>query len=492
MKNFLLAVVVVLTLIVPVLAEAEGVKVFVEPFTVAGGADPSLGGGLQNLFSSRLSSNDVLVQQAPAGAQLLVKGSLTQLGKSFSIDVAAVENAGTVVARGYEQGEGADAILPALNKLAEKLRAQLVAALAARRAAATQAPPAVVAPVPTPAPGTVVRATPVESGNVVRAGNTPAQHQRLEGVYLGIAPARTLANGEREAYLAREGRLSYCRIGAKVETMAEVTLPLGEKVIAVDSADLDGDGMPEAYLTVLRSGELASQVWSFNNGKLTRLAAELPYFFRNLSGPGQEGKLYAQQMGRTEDFYGPVYEVKRSGGKVELANPLALPDSGNIYNFTRFSDAAGTLYTLLYSPDGNLVVYSADGTELWRSNDHYGGSATYIGRADAQNQTFTGSAVRKIFLQPRIEVARSGDIVLPQNTGTFVVGQNRSYSKHAVYAFAWNGATLEERWHTHPVDTYLPDFRYDEERGELVLLEVVKQDSLMSKGASTVTVKKVK
>jgi hypothetical protein len=60
-----------------------------------------------------------------------------------------------------------------------------------------------------------------------------------------------------------------------------------------------------------------------------------------------------------------------------------------------------------------------------------------------------------------------------------------------VYSFAWNGAALEERWHTKPSQNYLADYAYDEARKELVLLEVVKKPGMFEQGASAISIKKV-
>jgi hypothetical protein len=58
-------------------------------------------------------------------------------------------------------------------------------------------------------------------------------------------------------------------------------------------------------------------------------------------------------------------------------------------------------------------------------------------------------------------------------------------------AFRWNGAALDEVWHTKESQNYLADYYYDAVLKELVMLEVVKKEGLLDKGASTIAVKKV-
>lgn len=484
--------------LLPAAANAAPLAAYVEPFSVVGGAgDPTLPATLQTLLASRLSGEAVQVRDSSTGAQVLIKGTYIRFGKIFSIDVTARDAAGSVLARTYEQGEGEDALLPAISRLAEKLTSLL--APSRPQAPATQAPAAapvsvpVSAPVAVPAPAPLSQAAPeiIKAESVDKAGTAGVVSKRLTGVYIGMAPIRTVEGGERELFLLRERSLHVVRHGAKTEQLAEATLGSDEKALTVESADLDGDGIPEAYLTVVRGVELASQVWVFKDNRLTRTEANLPYFFRTLAAPGKGGKLYAQEMGRNEDFYGPVFELKKGAKGYERQDALKLPRFGNIFNFNRFADRDGNGRIVVLHPDGFLVVYADSGEELWRSNDKYGGSEIYFSRDDSQNIRFTGDAFRKVFLEQRITVAKNGEIIVPQNSGFWTVGNSRSYSKNSLYAFAWNGVALDERWHTKASQNYLSDYYLDEERKELVLLEVVKKAGLLEKGASAIVVKKV-
>lgn len=482
--------------LLPAVAGAAPLTVYVEPFSVVGAAgDAGLPVTLQTLLTSRLSGESVQVLDSPKGGRVLIKGTYIRFGKVFSIDVTARDTAGGVLARTFEQGEGEEALLPAMSRLAEKLTALL-------SAARPPAPPAAAGeaavPVPAPAPKAASPAAPLQGASdiikaepVAKGGDAGAVSQRLPGVYVGMALLRGLEEGGRELFLIRERSLHVVRAGARTEQLAEASLGPDEKALAVDTADLDGDGLPEAYLTVMRDGELASQVWIYKDSRLTRLADKLPYFFRTLASPGVAGKLYAQRMGRSEDFYGPVSEVKKGSKGYELHSPLKLPALANLFNFNRFTDKEGNGRIVVLHPDGFLVVFADSGEELWRSNDQYGGSEVYFKRDDQQNIQFTGSAFRKVFLEQRIAVAGNSEIIVPHNSGFWTIGNSRSFSKNSLFAFAWNGVALDERWHTKVSQNYLADYFFDEPRKELVLLEVVKKEGLIEKGASAISIKKV-
>lgn len=480
--------------LLPAVAWAAPLTVYVEPFSVVGAADDAgLPVTLQTLLASRLSGESVQVLDSPKGGRVLVKGTYIRFGKIFSIDVTARDTAGGVLARTFEQGEGEDAVLPAISRLAEKLTPLLTAAR-------PPAPPAAAgaAAVPAPAAKAVSPAAPLQvASDIIRAeavgkgGDAGTVSQRLPGAYVGMALLRELEKGSRELFLIRERSLHVARAGARTEQLAEASLAADEKALAIDTADLDRDGLPEAYLTVMRNGELASQVWIYKDNRLTRLADKLPYFFRTLASPGEAGKLYAQLMGRNEDFYGPVSEVRKVGKGYELHSPLKLPALAYLFNFNRFTDKEGNGRIVVLHPDGFLVVFTDSGEELWRSNDRYGGSEVYFNRDNQQNMQFTGSAFRKVFLEQRITVTGAGEIIVPQNSGFWTIGDSRSYSKNSLFAFAWNGVVLDERWHTKVSQNGLADYLFDEARKELVLLEVVKKAGVIGKGASAVSIKKV-
>jgi hypothetical protein len=496
----------------PFVAGAEPLSAYIEPFKVTGAAaEANLPTTLQTLLASRVASSSLQVLDSAVGAQVLIKGSYIQFGKVYSIDVTARDPGGRVLARSYEQGEGQESLLQAVSKLAEKLNAALAAPVAVPPVKPASVPPPPALPIPSqpaaitppvqpsppvalPAPAAqpqaaagsdIVRADATANGDI--QGYLP---QRLTGEYVGMAAIRTLGDGERELFLVRDRTLQVVRTGARMEQLAEVALAGDEKILAVDAADLDGDGVREAYLTVMRNFELSSQVWVFKDKRLVRAADKLPYYFRSFTAGGNAGKVYAQQSGQSDDYYGPVFELKLENSKYELRNPLKLPKLANIFNFNLFRDRDGNGRIVVLHPDGFLVVFAESGEELWRSNDKFGGSETSFAKNDQQNIQFTGSATRKVFLQQRITVTANGEILVPQNVGFWTIGNSRSFSKNSVFSFAWNGVAFNELWHTKSSQNYLADYLYDEPRKELVLLEVVKREGLLGKGISALSTKK--
>jgi hypothetical protein len=316
--------------------------------------------------------------------------------------------------------------------------------------------------------------------------------QRLEGVIIGISQGKRTSSGERELVVALPGELRLYSQGKALKLLYSAKdFASNDKIIAVDTADVDGDGTLEVYVTNFNGEELSSRVYLLENGSLKKIAANLPYFFRAISLTGGLKKLYAQQMGREDDYYGGLFEVVKKGDKISIVNEVKLPRFANIFNVNQITDKDGKLLYVVLHPDNYLLVYDNKGELLWKSSDKYGGSESYFSRDDSQRQIVTGSKFRKVFLEQRITIAKSGAIIVPKNEGFFVIGDSRAFTKNSIYAFIWNGATLDEIWHTKLSQNYLTDYLYDEEQKELVLVEVVKKEGMTDKGASAVSVKRV-
>ena len=484
-KRFTTLCVVLLTFLSVVTAGAATLKIAVPEFKVIGAANQEeLKVTLQTLFASRLKGDNLKVADPGENPDLTINVTYTAFGKVFSFDAIVTNSSGKIVGRGFEQGASADEIIPALSRLAQ----QFVSGPADREPATTvgiERPGAVVQKAPE---GDIVKPEP----STVKSVESGMIGERLEGVIIGVAEANRGNSGERQliAALYREIRLysqgEELKLRKTLKDFAE-----NDKIVAIDTADLDADGILELYVTVFRGEELSSRVYLIENGNFSLIAADLPYFFRGMNLKGGVKKVYAQEMGREDDYYGGLYEVVKKGDTFKYDNQLKLPRLANIFNTNQIAGKKGERLFIVIHPDNYLLVYDDKGELLWKSSDKYGGSESYFSRDDSQNQRVTGSKFRRSFLEQRITVTRSGVIIVPKNEGFFVVGDSRSFTKNSIYAFRWNGASLDELWHTKLSQNYLSDYFYDEGKKELLVAEVVKKEGVITKGASAISIKRV-
>jgi hypothetical protein len=451
------------------------VTAYVAEFNVLGASKPEeMKTTIQALLLSRLAGKTISTQTKPEGAAIKVSGTYIVSGSVFSLDAAAVNSAGAILARAFVQGNSPDELIPAIGSLAKSL-SDGIGKGAVAVASPTVAVQALVLPADIIIP--VLEPTLRTTGQAIH---------RLKGGLNGLAVGQTFPGGDRELFVVGPSTLRYYRQGAELKLLAEIRYKVYEKVLAVDSADLDNNKIPEIYVTVMDGEKLVSQVWTVDGTTLKKIAGPLPYYFRAVTATGGIKKLYAQQISGKDDFSGDVAEVVKSGSGYGLINPLKLPKQGYLYNFNLLSSTKGEQNQVITDRSGYLRVYSAAGDELWKSSEEFGGSETNFKRTDL------GSDFRPVFLEQRMIVKANGELLVAKNSASWLMLNKHSYAHSSMYCFSWNGTDLEEKWHTKPNDYYLADFAYDDSSRELLLLEVVdKEEGIFDKGASRLVIRKM-
>lgn len=500
----LLVMAVLLLCAVP--SYATSIKAHVAEFKVSGSPDEGLKTALQTMLVSRLQSENVIVVRSDEKPDLTVLCTYIAFGRIFSLDGQIVATNGKVLGRAFEQGESADQIIPSVGRFAEKLTKE-IARIIAPAPAAVAIPPVAIKSETTPQlqPATltspdIIKTEPTaiakSTADIVRPENKAEKSgvplQRLEGMLIAMAELKQAESGKRRVVVATEKDLRLYETAAETKLLAaEKGFSGNEKIISLDVADLDNNGSEELYVTAFNGESLASRVYEIEQGRFRLIAEKLTYFFRAIALAGGEKKIYVQQLSSSEDFYGDMYELVKTGAAFDMKNPLKLPKNANLYSVNMFNVQGGEKYFVLLNSGGYLTVTNKEGETLWKGSEKFGGTEGYFSRDDGQNIQFTGSRTRKVFLEQRITVTADGTVIVPKNEGSFVVGNSRTYTKSSVYAFRWNGVSLEEVWHTRPGQNYLTDYFFDEGQKTIVTLEVVKRDGFGAKGISSLSVKKV-
>ena len=478
-------------------AFAAHTRVYVSGITVVGASNrDDIGVTLQSLLSSRLNSDTFTAVTSGAEADVLLTGTFATIGKVYSIDVIAKGVDESFLARAYVQGENQDHLIPLIGTLAEKLTADLLKIKAEgklqviTKVRKSTESSHILRPMKQEEGGDIIR----QESRMTRTGGAREKgwvSRKLLGAANIMAIGTTLSDGSREIFLAQDNKVQYFRQGGDMKLMDTVDFMANEKVLSVDAIDSDGDGKQELYITVIKSGELASQIWEVRGDRLGRITTDIPLYFRAMSLGGLASKLYVQEMSSNDDYYGPLYEASRIGGSIAKENPIRMPRYANIYNYNQFKAKDENQFSIAFAQDKCLVVYDNKLKEVWRSSDKFGGTNLYFERDDQNNARVTGQKYRSVYPQMRIHVTTRNEVIVGKNDGTFVVGNSGLYKKGAVYAFEWDGSGLDELWRTREVQNYMPDYRFDEARGELLILQMPLKPGPFEDGAALIAIKKV-
>jgi len=503
-KILLTLVSAVLLIAAPCVSPAAPLKTYVAEFSVVGASNrDELKVTLQGLLASRLNPEQVQLVENPDKAELLLAGSYALFGKMFSVDVLIKNSLSGTMAKVFEQGESQDDLLPAFSRLAQKLDRELAKA----RPVAAAPPIPVSSPLTAPAAANItVPATgykveaPVakaEEGYVVKSGvpprNAPGSWTSapLTGEFTSIALGRTLPSGEREIFVAGRQSIRYLRKGTDLMQVAEISVPVSAKILAIDTGDLDRDGTPEIYVTIVDRKTVSSRVYQPTANGMELIADNQPWLYRGIGCELKERTIFAQGVSIEGEYFDGIAELVKTGRTFGTQNSRTLPRPGNIFNFTRFRDAAGTEKLVIMDEDGYLKIHEADGSELWKSSDKFGGSVTYFNYESVTQLRSKGFKYRWNFLEQRITALPDGTLIIPRNEGGMSIGNNRSFSKHSLFGLEWNGTLLREAWHTRLTPSYLADYAYDPATREVVLLEVVLQAGLFGSGKTVLSINKL-
>lgn len=475
---------------------ADMVKAYVNRFAVSTADNrEELKLPLQTLLMSRLNSAEIQTVETQSDAEIQIYGSYIAFGTVFSLDALIKTSSGLFIDRVFIQGDTQNELIPSVAELAKQLRRAILKwnpKLAADSAGDTSVPAV------EKVPSTVVKKKtarpepkPVNMPTVQKPAEKPWVSHRLPETMTGIASGRTINSKGVELFISGERYLRYYLKTSNLQFLSAVVFEADEKIIAVDTADLDQNGVPEVYVTVLKAGLPASQVYIPEDNVLKKVAANIPYLLRSIALEGNEAKIFAQKLTAGGNFSGDVYELIKNDDNFSAKNPLQLPAFANLYNFNRFIDSKGKQFFVVGHPDGYLLVYSKDKKQLWKSRDKFGGTETDLCQTENRDPGSPLKTACNFTLPKRLMVTKAGKVVVSRNTGLVNSGAIRNYSKNYLLQLSWDGVSLQEKWRTEQSQNYLADFSYDDHHKELLLLEVEPPDTSREERGSRVVVKKI-
>jgi len=273
---------------------------------------------------------------------------------------------------------------------------------------------------------------------------------------------------------------------AGIKQIAGVPGVTTDNVIALDAADINGNGVAEIFVTNFTTSGLRSYVLEYRDGKFVKIWDEVPMHFRVLEGADGKPRLYAQAGASDKPFDGPVRQYASAGGRYAPGQAVALPKQFSaIYGFGLADlEGDGLPKVVILDSQDYLRVFDRGGTEIYRSGERYGGTELaleyYAERSGPASRS--GIQPKRILLQGRMffqDIMGDGkkQLVVPRNTpSTGYVFQTRLYDKGKILGLNWDGIGMQPVWETRELPGYIADFALVDPEGtgdrKLVLLVV--------------------
>jgi hypothetical protein len=231
----------------------------------------------------------------------------------------------------------------------------------------------------------------------------------------------------------------------------------------IETADINGNGRPEIFVTRMLNKKVSSYVVEYENGSFRRIA-DVPGFLRVVRYPGRGNVLIGQDFTPESFFAGTPREYAWSGSAYVPGAPIALPKGVDLYNFVLADFGESRPNLVSFDKDRRLVVYVGD-TAIWKSEEKYlavetvltkpmTGLDAAVGKEPTSlDYSFQTSATyvdkdRLVRISGRllaVDLSGSGrdDLVVTKNTPAAVLG---GYKDGELAILGWTGNRLEPRW----------------------------------------------
>jgi hypothetical protein len=255
--------------------------------------------------------------------------------------------------------------------------------------------------------------------------------------------------------------------------------------VHVNVADMDGNGKAEIYVSNLTPASASSFVLEWDGKRFVKVVDNEGWFFRVADLPGKGTCLIGQKRVTGGSFTSTVYRLKYEKGDISTLEALEdLPAMANVYNFARVDLRGKGGETVVLSPASEILfMYDAEGEELWKSDEPYGGLDTHLtAPGSLGDSTWT-------HLSPPILVTDiNGDgvleIAIAKNFSSVarLLGKQRFFTSGSLHFLDWDELTLSTRFKTPkmpgPITSYCIKDIDNDKKPELVMSVVQRKSGI--------------
>ena len=429
----------------------------------------------------QLDSRKMATFSEKVGADYLIYGTITALGGGVSID-AKVYTADVKQVEGvqdfYASAVSNDQVMRAIDTLSwdiiEKLfgKKRPASMLSIQQQVPVQAQKS-----------TFTTAHPDKTfmtsggGFALRGGRNFVKTRNFDMTLRGFDVGDVDGDGQEEIIIADRSEVQvFRRDGTRLNLLGTIKMLVRYPVHAVNTADLNGNGRAEIYISGADSKSPGSRAVEWDGVGFVDLFSDAGWYIRPMEVPGAGLVLVGQSSGTMVAVSPGLFMLSNDSGKLRKQERLPVPKGINLFNFA-FADLDGDGGHEIVALDNSFKLnVFRNGSIAWKSEERFAGTKRFIGGESAieSGKNFRGTTevdgvgelYQEFYIPSRIlisDVDGDGvdDIILNRNPDTLstVVPSMIQYESGTLVGLKWNGIGLEELWRTRKIDGYVVDYQ---------------------------------
>jgi hypothetical protein len=330
--------------------------------------------------------------------------------------------------------------------------------------------------------------------------------QPMRVVIRGLSAGDVDGDGTTEVVFVDDRTVHIYRLeNERLLRVATLESDVNTRHLAVDVADINGNGRAEIFVTALFEAHrtLRSFVLEWDGQTFKRILTDQPWYFRVRDTPDRGMILMGQRRAPDEHFIGGVDELQYRGDGFTAVSPQVLPGWVTVFGFDYGNIAGdGREIVAAFSRRDNLRLVTRQGETIWESRDEYGRTNTYVeAPEEAASSIGDYTEMDRRYLAARVLVTDvDGDgqdeVVVPRNEDSAGLFQGMRMLKGGhVIALSWDQLGLQAKWRTPEAGGYVSDANLHDTDGdgrdELIYAVVRQTDSVISAPRSFIVVQEI-
>ena len=437
------------------------------------------------------------------GADYVFKGSLSLVGDTLSLDVKVVKVRGDrVPIFSVSQGKGLDSLIPLVGRMSLDISEKIlkVEGLTPKIAGFGSTPQYVGRFKDTGIKKEEVGGTSEEFLIVsrgIKGGERIWKSKIFSTLIKGVAIGDVDGDHRNEIVVIDDHKIwIYRRVGDTLELLLQEEGGIGLKNIYVDIGDINGNGIPEIYLTRYRDSRLDSVVYEYDGDGYKKIGDDLRWFLRIIRSDSKPILIGQRSRGKVV-FSGDVKRLEWSGGELKDVESLDLPRGIDIYGFNYITqNGKKSLATIDDSDRLRVFVKDKGWKEVWKSKGFFDGSLnSIIFSTGASDVTANPDNIHPVYVKGRIlfeDLNNDGkkEVIVRRNISNLsrFLERLKAYKEGEIVDLEWDGISLEENWRTKRLDGYVADYEIgdiDNDGGKDLVIVLVTDIGLINKNAKS-------